>query len=137
MFSSISFYSFIKYSTVYINIFLKMPRGLIKLSKIAFSGIFVTIGFLIILLLPKQTIPAKKKKKPLTKQRKYKNSPIPNSNFYILCCSLLIIFYCYYLTRQPKDTNISYNCIKSSNFFSVNLSEILQITKYTFSGCQL
>ena len=68
MFNSINFYHFIEYSTIYINVFLKIPLGLIKLSRTAIPGIFVTVCFLIILLLPKQ-IPTKKK---LTKRKKYK-----------------------------------------------------------------
>ena len=70
MFSSISFYHLVEYSTIYIDVFLKMSLGLIKLSMIAFLGISVTVCFLIILLLPKQTIPTKKK---LTKRKKYKS----------------------------------------------------------------
>ena len=36
IFNSISFYSFNKYSRIYINVFLKIPLCLIKLSRIAF-----------------------------------------------------------------------------------------------------
>ena len=55
-----------------------MSVGLIKLSRIGFQGIFVTVCFLLILLLPKQ-ISAKKK---LTKQRKHKNGSKANPTFY-------------------------------------------------------
>ena len=78
-----SFDSFIEYSTNYINVFLKMPLDLIKLSSIAFPGIFVTVCFLIILLPPKQTIPTKKK---------YKSDSKTNPTFFILHHSLLMIF---------------------------------------------
>ena len=61
MFNSISFYTFIEYSTIYINIFLKMCLGLIKLKRISFPGIFAMVWFLIILPLPKQTIRTRKK----------------------------------------------------------------------------
>ena len=43
MFNSISFYTFIEYSTIYINIFLKMCLGLIKLKRISFPGIFAMV----------------------------------------------------------------------------------------------
>ena len=72
MFNSISFYSFIKYSMICIYIFLKMPLGLFKLSRMVFLGILVTVYFLIIVLLPKQTIPTKNK---LTKQEKIQKWP--------------------------------------------------------------
>ena len=72
MFNSISFYSFIKYSMICIYIFLKMPLALFKLSRMVFLGILVTVYFLIIVLLPKQTIPTKNK---LTKQEKIQKWP--------------------------------------------------------------
>lgn len=57
IFDSISLSSFIGYFLIYINLFLKMYFSLIKFSRIAFfSGIFVTVCFLIILMLQKQTI---------------------------------------------------------------------------------
>ena len=40
MFNKISFYSFIEYSTIYINVFLKMTLCVIKLSRIVFCGHF-------------------------------------------------------------------------------------------------
>ena len=40
-------------------------------------------------------------------------------------------------TKQPKDTSMPYNCIKNSNFFSLNILEILDITTNIFLGCQL
>lgn len=57
IFDSISLSSFIGYFLIYINLFFKMYFSLIKFSRIAFfSGIFVTVCFLIILMLQKQTI---------------------------------------------------------------------------------
>ena len=53
IFSSISFYSLIEYSTIYITIILKMSLGLSKVSSIVPPGIFVTIYFLIIPMLSK------------------------------------------------------------------------------------
>ena len=53
IFSSISFYSLIEYSTIYITIILKMSLGLSKVSSIVPPGIFVTIYFLIIQMLSK------------------------------------------------------------------------------------
>ena len=49
-----------------------MPLGLFKLSRMVFLGILVTVYFLIIVLLPKQTIPTKNK---LTKQEKIQKWP--------------------------------------------------------------
>ena len=131
MFNSIIFYLFIDYSTIYINVILKIPLGLIKLSRIAFPGIFVSVCFLIILLLAKQTMPTKKK---LTKQGKYKNGSKANPTFYILRRTLLIISLgpLASKTKQPKGTGMAYSCVKSSNFFSVNSLEILDITKENF-----
>ena len=40
MFNRISFYSFIEYSMIYINVFLKICLGLVKLSRTAFMVIF-------------------------------------------------------------------------------------------------
>ena len=115
IFNSIGFYSFIEYSKIYINVYLKISLGLIKLSRVVFPGIFVTVCFLIILLLSKQTIPTKKK---IDKQRKYKNDPKTNPTFYILHDFSLIIFLVLLSdkTRKPKDTSMRYNCIESSNF---------------------
>ena len=53
IFSSISFYSLIEYSAIYITIILKMSLGLSKVSSIVSPGIFVTICFLIIPMLSK------------------------------------------------------------------------------------
>ena len=133
MFNSICFYHFIEYYTIYINVFLKMSLGL---GRTAFSGIFVTVCFLIILLLPKQTIPTKKK---LTKRKKYKSGPKTNTTFFILHHSLLMIFLVLLSnkTKQPKDTSTTYNCIKSSNFFSLNFLKILDITTNSFLRCYL
>ena len=127
-----------------------MPLGLIKLSRIAFPGIFVTVCFLITLLLPKQTIRTKKK---LTKQKKYKSGPKTNPAFFILHRALFMIFLVLFSnkTKQAKDTSIPYNCIKkqpksasipynyikSSNFSSLNFLEILDITTNSFLRCQL
>ena len=115
IFNSIGFYSFIEYSKIYINVYLKISLGLIKLSRVVFPGIFVTVCFLIILLLSKQTIPTKKK---INKQGKYKNDPKTNPTFYILHDFWLIIFPVLLSdkTRKPKDTSMRYNCIESSNF---------------------
>ena len=40
MFNSLSFYYFIEYFSIYINVFLKRPLGLIKLSRIFFTRYF-------------------------------------------------------------------------------------------------
>ena len=127
---SSSFYFFVEYSMIYSNVFLKIFLGLVKLSRIAFPGIFVTVCFLIILLLPKQTIPTKKKS---TTQRKYKNGPKANLTFYNLCHSLLIIFLVLLSnkTKRPRDTSMRYNNIKCSNFFSINFLDMLY--RYQFS----
>ena len=76
-----------KYSTIYINVFLKVSLVLIKLNKIAVSGIFVSICFLMKLLLPKETIPSNTH---LTKKRK--NDPEANPSFHTLRHSLSTIF---------------------------------------------
>ena len=106
MFNSISFYSFIENSTIYVDVFLKINLGLIKLIGIAFLGISVTVHFLIILLLLKQTIPTKKQ---LTKQRKYKNGAKANLAFYTLRHSLLIIFKVLKILIQAHSFNINNN----------------------------
>ena len=121
MFNKISFYSFIEYSTIYINVFFKMTLCVIKLSRIVFVDIFVTVWFLFVLLLLKQTIPTKKKS---TKKRKYKNDTKANPTFYL-----------HNKTNQSKDTNIPYNFIKISNVFSMNFLEILDITKSSLLRC--
>ena len=108
-----------------------------SLSRIAFPGIFFTVCFLIILLLSKQTAPTKKK---LTKQKeKYKRCPKINPTFFILHCSLLMIFLVLLSneTKQPKGTSIPYNCIENSRIFSMNLLEILDITYHNSFRCQL
>ena len=92
--------------------------------------IFVTVCFLIILLLPKQTI---RKKKKLTKQRKYKNDQKTNPTSYILRNSLLITFLILLpnKTKQPKETNMSHKNTKNPSF-KINFWEILDITWKTF-----
>ena len=93
-----------------------MPLGLIKQRSIAFPGIFVTVCFLILFLLPKQTIARKKK---LNKKRKYKNGPKASPTFYIFHRSFLTILLVllFNKTKQPKNTSMDHNCIESSNFF--------------------
>ena len=142
MFKNKDFYHFIEYSAIYINVFLKMSLGLIKLSRIAFSGIFVTVCFSMTLLLPKQTITKKKltkkkHKKKKKKKKKYKSGPKINPTFFILHRALLMIFLVLFLnkTKQPKDICIPYNWIKSSNFLSLNFLEILDITRNSFLRC--
>ena len=60
IFNGTSFYFFIEYFRVYVNVFLKNISSLITLDRIAFLGIFAIACFMIILLLPKQTILDKK-----------------------------------------------------------------------------
>ena len=72
-----------EYFMIYVTVIFETLR-LIKLSRIAFPGIFVIVCLLIILLLlPKQTIFDKKK---LAKQRKYKNGQKDNPTFYVTLC---------------------------------------------------
>ena len=113
-----------------------MAFGLTKYSRIAFLSIFVTVCFLIILLLLKQTIPTKKK---LTKQRKCKNGPKANPTFYILLYYLLIIFLVLLFNKKNNQKIEVYLKIilKSSYFFSRNFLEMLDITQNSFLGCQL
>ena len=54
---------------IYVDVFLEISLGLTKFSRTASSGVFVTVCFLTIILLPKQTIFTKNE---LTNQRKYK-----------------------------------------------------------------
>ena len=56
---------------IFVNVFLKISYGLIKVSGIALFGTFVIAYFLILLLLLEKTTIIKMK---LPTQRKYKNS---------------------------------------------------------------
>ena len=93
-----------------------MPLGLIKLSRITFWGIFVTVCLLIILLLSKQTAQTKKK---LTKQqkKKSKNGPKTNPTFFILHRSLLKIFLLSNKKSNQKIQVCLISVLKARNFF--------------------
>ena len=70
--------------------------------------------------------------------KKYEKGPKANFAFYILSHSLLTIFLVLLSNKtKPKNTSIPCNCIKSSNSFSMNFLETLDITKNCFLRCQL
>ena len=77
-------------------------------------------------------------KKKLTKRKKYKSGRKTNLSFFILHCSLMMIFLFLLSnkTEQPEDTSMPYNCIISLNFFSLYLLEILDIITNRFLRCQ-
>ena len=128
--------SFSEYLLLYVNGFLKMLFSLIELSRFVFRGIFVTVCFSLILLLPKEIILKQKKS---AKQRKYKNRQKAYPAFYILHYSLFII--CLILLfnqiKQAKETRMSHNNVKNTIFFSINILEIQDSTRNSFLRCQL
>ena len=110
--------------------------SLIELSRFVFPFVFVTVCLSLILLLPKQIILKQKKS---AKQIKYKSRQKAYPTFYILHHSLFIICLILLLNKikQSKETRMSYNNVKNTIFFSINIFEIQDSTRNSFLRCQL